>query len=434
MDTVDAEAASLWNVQYKSDPCYVPPPPKEGCLVFLQHEATNRCLCVKNKKWTLGEEEKYVKIFCYPNPPDKDGLMGDFHFTPTLDAKLFLKHDTRDQSYMDYDTVWDLKMNAEGLVQVVHSKKRPWKYLIPFENKKLNTFELRVCELADDVDEKQTWWNITMDASDEKLAELAAKAVVEGQKKVAALINSFGDSAQNKQQLVEVVSARLANGQNQLDTEVSERESLAQQDFPAALFENKQEGQSQDKDEEDAWEAGPTDAELQAMSREDLLALLKTQVTELTEFHEFKAEERVRAHQQELLNPSRGNIWQDKAFSGEFADAYISNTSLEGGHPSESFFTHVDMLDELLASNKAWLSTLDAVAFEQLARARESFERTFEYMKKFQIASRGTGDAGSEFINWWLETLKELPLNEAFLIPEGGMVDASFVYIVFSHC
>jgi uncharacterized protein CbrC (UPF0167 family) len=117
-------------------------------------------------------------------------------------------------------------------------------------------------------------------------------------------------------------------------------------------------------------------------------------------------------------------IWRNGAFAGQFADAFIQNTNLEGGDVPTTLETLLRITkplftNEFLRSVHLELLTDDNIV--QLHKLYDDLHNTVEYGRELaQI--RNSTIKFANFLDKWITLVASLPVGERLIINGGWLV------------
>eukprot|EP01087_Luapelamoeba_hula_P004848 TRINITY_DN1482_c0_g1_i1.p1 TRINITY_DN1482_c0_g1~~TRINITY_DN1482_c0_g1_i1.p1 ORF type:complete len:4317 (-),score=602.49 TRINITY_DN1482_c0_g1_i1:51-13001(-) len=121
-------------------------------------------------------------------------------------------------------------------------------------------------------------------------------------------------------------------------------------------------------------------------------------------------------------------VWIHPAFLGEFGDAFLEGTGLEGGslYPSLAVFSLA--LDQAFKDQRDYLNTLEHTDLQSLEAINQSLKEAKDLARKFELASRN-GSQLVHFMRGFSKIVKNLKEGEHMLVP-GGVAKHHLMYIL----
>ena len=116
-------------------------------------------------------------------------------------------------------------------------------------------------------------------------------------------------------------------------------------------------------------------------------------------------------------------IWRTGTFAGEFADAFIMNTNLEGGDVPKSIGALLSLCRPLIENenlSSKFLSQFNKEELNTLSKLFDDFEKCIEWGKKL-VQLRNIPSKFIEFLNEWITAIKRLKVGERLIINGGWL-------------
>ncbi|KAL6068400.1 Component of oligomeric Golgi complex 3 [Balamuthia mandrillaris] len=121
-------------------------------------------------------------------------------------------------------------------------------------------------------------------------------------------------------------------------------------------------------------------------------------------------------------------VWIHPAFLGEFGDAFLEGTGLEGGSLYPSFAVFSMAIENGLKEQREFLNDLQHTDAQSLDAISEIFKESRDLARKFALAAKG-GAQLVHFMRHFSKLVEALKEGETMVVP-GGLNEHCLIYIL----